>query len=194
MAGAESVEEVQERNAALDGGKMCHSGEILGFLDGAGGEHRKTCLTAGHYVLMVSEYGESVGCQRTCGNMENCRKHFACNLVHVGYHQKKSLGCSVGGGEGSGLKGTVNGSGGAAFALEFSDFHGFSPKVLFPVCSPLVDILRHRGGRCDRVDGSMLAEEIRNVRDSGVAITSDEFLFFSHNRYIGYLFVVSGRN
>ena len=53
---AEAVEEVDERYAALDGRKMCYTGEVHNFLYGAFGKHGEACLAAGHYVLVVTEY------------------------------------------------------------------------------------------------------------------------------------------
>ena len=82
---------MKERNASLDCCEMSYRCHILGFLDGAGGEHRETCLTAGHHVLMVSEDRKGVGCEGTGGNMEDCGKHFTRDLVHVRYHKEESL-------------------------------------------------------------------------------------------------------
>ena len=51
----ESVEEVQERHAALDGRQVCHAGQIHHFLYGTFAQHGETGLTARHDVLMVAE-------------------------------------------------------------------------------------------------------------------------------------------
>ena len=143
MAGAESVEEVKERNAALDGGEMCHGGEVLCFLHGTGGQHGKAGLAACHHVLMVAEDGKCVRSERAGGHVEDCGKHFARDLVHVRNHQQKTLGGGVGGGEGACLEGTVHCSRSAAFTLKLRDLYGLAPKVLLPVGSPFVDVLCH---------------------------------------------------
>ena len=91
MGGTEAVEEVQERQAGLDGAKVCHGGKVLGFLYGAGCQHAETGLSAGHYVLMVSEDGEGVACEGAGAHVEYGGQHFAGNFVHVGNHEQKAL-------------------------------------------------------------------------------------------------------
>ena len=58
-------------------------------------EHREACLTASHYVLVVTEDTQRVRCQRTCRHVENARQQLTCNLVHVRNHQQQTLRCSV---------------------------------------------------------------------------------------------------
>ena len=86
-----------------------------------------------------------------------------------------------GGGKGTSLEGTVHGAGRTGLALHLRHFDGLAPEVLLPVGGPLVDVLGHGRGRGDRVDGGVLAEQIRNVRSGEVTITGDEFLFVCHN-------------
>ena len=181
VARAEAVEEVQERQAGLDGAQMSHGGDVLGFLDAAGGDHAETGLAAGHHVLVVAEDGQGMAGEGAGGHVEHGREHFTGDLVHVRDHQKQTLGGREGGGKGTSLEGTVHGAGGAGFALHLGHFDGFAPKVLLPVGGPLVDVLGHGRGRGDRVDGGVLAEQIRNVRSGEVTITGDEFLFVCHN-------------
>ena len=52
---AETVEEVQERHAALDGRQVCHAGQIHHFLYGTFAQHGETGLAARHDILMVTE-------------------------------------------------------------------------------------------------------------------------------------------
>ena len=181
MGGAEAVEEVQERHGGLDGGQVRHRGEVLGLLDGTGGEHRKAGLAAGHHVLVVSEDGEGVRGERAGGHVEDGREHLAGDLVHIRNHQQKTLGSGEGGRQRTGLQGAVHGAGGACLALHLGDLDGLAPQVLLAVGSPFVYIFRHGGRRRDRVDGGMLAEQVSDVRSGLVAITGDEFLFFSHS-------------
>ncbi len=55
MRRPETVEEVQERHAALDGSQMCDGAQVHGLLWTVGGEHRHTRLAAGHNVALISE-------------------------------------------------------------------------------------------------------------------------------------------
>ena len=82
---------MQERNAALDCGKVCYGCKVVGLLDGTGSKECETGLAACHNVLVVSEDGEGVACKGACGNMEDSRKHFSGNLVHVRNHKEKTL-------------------------------------------------------------------------------------------------------
>ena len=181
VAGAETVEEVQERDGGLDRGEVRHGGDVLGFLDGAGGDHGEAGLAAGHHVLVVTEDGEGVGGEGAGGHVEHGREHLAGDLVHVRDHQQETLGCRERGSEGTSLEGTVHGAGGAGLALHLGHFHRLAPEVLLPVGGPLVDVLGHGGRRRDRVDGGVLAEQVGDVRSGIVTITGDEFLFVSHN-------------
>ena len=93
MGGAETVEEMKEGEGGLDGGKVCHCGHVLGFLDGTGCQHAEAGLAAGHDVLVVSEDGEGVAGQCAGAHVEYGGQHFTGNLVHIGDHEEKSLGC-----------------------------------------------------------------------------------------------------
>ena len=87
----ETVEEVDEGNAALDGSEVCHTCEVHNLLYAAFGQHGETGLTGGHDVLMIAEDTEAVAGKRTCGNMEHTGKEFTCYLVHVGDHKEQAL-------------------------------------------------------------------------------------------------------
>ena len=63
VAGAEAVKEVEEGHRGLDGGQVRHQGHVLRLLHGAGSEHRKAGLAAGHHVGVVAEDGQRVGGQ-----------------------------------------------------------------------------------------------------------------------------------
>ena len=181
VAGTEAVEEVQEREAGLDGGQVRYGGQVLGFLNGTGSQHAETGLAAGHDILVVTEDGKGVAGQGAGAHVEHGGQHFAGNLVHVRNHEQQALRCRERGSEGTSLEGTMNGTGSTGFALHFRHFYGLSPQVLFAVGSPLVDVFCHRGGGGDRVNGGMLAEQVSDVTGGIVTITGDEFLFFCHN-------------
>ncbi len=63
MGGAEAVEEVQEGNAALNGGQMGHGAQVHDLLRVGGAQHGKAGLAAGHNVGVVAEDGQRVGGQ-----------------------------------------------------------------------------------------------------------------------------------
>ena len=64
---------------------------------------------------MVAEDRQRVAGERTGRHVEYTGQKLAGDLVHVGDHQQETLRCGVGGGQGSGLERTVNGTGGTAF-------------------------------------------------------------------------------
>ena len=108
MRGTESVKEVQEGNAALDGSQMGHAGEVHNFLHAAFRQHGETGLAAGQYVLMVAEDAQGAGGQGAGRYVEHGRQQFAGNFIHVRNHQQQTLGRRIGSGEGACLQGTVH--------------------------------------------------------------------------------------
>ncbi len=87
----ESVEEVDERHSAFDRGQVGNGAEVHYFLRIGFGKHRITGLTACVNVRMVSENVKGVGGNASCGNVDNVRKKFARDLVHVRDHQEQAL-------------------------------------------------------------------------------------------------------
>ena len=183
MGGAEAVEEVQERDTALDSGQVSHRGEVHNLLHGTGGQHSETGLAGAHHVGVVTEDGQSLGSQGTCGDVEDTGKKLTGNLVHIRDHQQEALGGGVGGGQGTSLQGTVHGTSGASLGLHFDNLHGLAEDVLSAACTPLVDVLSHRGRGRDRIDSGDFAEHIRHVGSSLVTVASHKF-FFCHSFYI----------
>ena len=170
VGGTESVEEVEHGDAGLDGGEVSHQGEVHAFLHGTGAQHGEAGLTAGHDVLMVAEDGQGVACDCTGGNMEDTGKKFAGDLVHVRDHQKKTLGCSVGGSQGASGEHTVNGTGSTSFRLHFTHCNSLAHQVLGPVGCHLVNDLAHDGRGSDGIDCSSIGEGICNPGGCIVAI------------------------
>src|SRR5699024_9891180 len=82
----ETVEEVHERNARLDGSQVGNTCQVHNFLYRTFGQHGETCLTCRHYVLVVTEDTQCMACQSTCGYVEYARQEFTGNLVHIRYH------------------------------------------------------------------------------------------------------------
>ena len=152
VRGAEAVEEVDKRHACLQRGKMCHTGQVHNLLYRAFAQHGEARLTAGHHVLVVAEDTQGMAGQCTGGYVEHARQVFTGNLVHVRDHQQQALGGCVGGGQRTGLQGTVNGTGGTSFRLHFLYQDRFAEDVLTACGSPFVHVLSHRGRRSDGVD------------------------------------------
>ena len=91
VGGAETVEEVQERDTTLDSGQVSHRSEVHDLLHGAGSQHGETGLASAHHVGVVTEDGQSLSGEGTCGDVEDARKELTSNLVHVGDHQQETL-------------------------------------------------------------------------------------------------------
>ena len=145
MGGAEAVEEVDEGDAAFDGGEVGDGAEVHDFLDAAAGEEGAAGGPGAHDVLVVTEDVERVGGKGSGADVKYAGQEFAGDFVHVGDHEEESLGGGVGGGEGSGLKGSVEGSGGAAFGLHFDNSDGLAEDVLSALGGPVVNDFSHGG-------------------------------------------------
>ena len=63
MGCAETVEEVNEGNTGFQSRKMRNGRKIHYFLHRTGAEHTKTCLAAGHHVLMITKNTERMRSQ-----------------------------------------------------------------------------------------------------------------------------------
>ncbi len=173
VGGAEAVEEMNEGNAGLDRGQMGHESEVHDFLDGSGGEHRETGLAAAHNVAVVAEDRKGMSGESAGGNVENAGKELTGDLVHIGDHQKKTLGSGKGGGQSAGGKGAVNSARSAALGLHLGDADLLTEQVDPALCAPLIGNLCHGRGRSDGVDCCHIGKCIGDMRRSGIAIDSD---------------------
>ena len=170
MGGAEAVEEVQERDLALDGGEVRHGSQIHDLLDVALGEHGEAGLAAGHDVGVIAEDVERVGGDAAGGHVEDARQALARDLVHVRDHEQQALGRRVGRGQSTGAERAVDRTGGTGLGLHLDDVDGRTEDVLLALRGPLVDMVGHRAGRRDRVDTRNLGERIRYVCGRLVAV------------------------
>ncbi len=178
---AEAVEEVDERHARLNGCEVCYGGEVHHLLHAALGQHGEACLAAGHDVAMVAEDTQRMARHGACAYVEDARQEFAGDLVHVGDHQQQPLRCGERACQRAGLQRPVHRSGGPGLRLHLLHEHGVAEKVLPALRGPLVNVLRHRRRRRDRIDGRHLAEHVSHMPCASVAIPSYEFLFSTHN-------------
>ena len=145
VRGAEAVEEVDERQAALDGCAVSNRSQIHDFLDGRLAEHRGAGLTAGINIGMITEDVQSVGSNASCGDVEHAGKTLTGDLVKIRDHQKKTLGCGEGRGHRTGGQRAVHCTGSTGLSLHFGDFDGLTEDVLSSGSRPLIDMLRHNG-------------------------------------------------
>ena len=110
MRGAETVEEVQEGHAALDGGKVRHCGQVHHFLGVRFRQHGKARLAAGIYVGVVAEDVQRMAGHRAGRHMEHRRQQLARDFIHVRDHQKQALRSGERGGEGARSQAAVHGA------------------------------------------------------------------------------------
>ena len=91
VGGAEAVEEVEEGDARFEGGGLGDQGEVHDLLHELEAQHGPAGLADGHDVLVIAEDGERLGGDGAGGNVEDGRRQFAGDLVHVGDHQQQPL-------------------------------------------------------------------------------------------------------
>ena len=170
MRGTEAVEEVQERNLAVDSGKVSHSAEVHNFLRAVGAQHCITGLAACIDVGMVTEDVQSVGSNAASRNVDNARQQLAGHLVHVRDHQEQALRSGVGGGKSTSRQRTVNCTSSAGLRLHLRYAYFTAEKILSAGSSILIGLISHNGRRRDRIDRSNVGKRIRNMRGGVVAI------------------------
>ena len=175
VRGTEAVKEVQEGDAALDGGEVGDGGEVHDLLDVALAEHGKAGLAAGHDVLMVAEDRQGVAREGTGGDVEYAGQQLARYLVHVRDHEQQALGRGISRRQSAGIQRAVHRTGGAGLGLHLLHLHRGAEDVLQSRGRPLVNKVRHRAGRRDRVDRGHLSKSVRNVRRGLVAVHGLEF-------------------
>ena len=170
VGSTETIKEVDERNAALDGCKMCDRTQVHNFLGIGLSQHRETGLTASVNVGVVTEDVQCVARNGTCGNMEYAGKQFASDLVHVRDHQKKALRSRVGGRERTGCKRAVNGARRASFGLHLRNLNGGSEDIFETLRRPLIYVVGHGTGRGDRINTGDFSKSIGYMSRGIVAV------------------------
>ena len=170
VRGAETVKEVDEGHAALDGRQMRHGGQVHDLLRVGLAQHGETGLAGGVDVAVVAEDVQRLGGDGTGRHVKDAGQLLGRDLVHVGDHQQQALAGREGGGDGAGAKRTVHSAGGACLRLHLDDLDLVAEDVLQARSAPLVHRIRHRAGRGDGVDGSHIGERISYVRRSGIAV------------------------
>ena len=170
MGRAEAVEEVDERDAALDGGQVRDRGKVHDFLRVGLAEHGEAGLTAGVDVGMIAEDVQRMGRDGTRGDMEDGGQQFTGDLIHVRDHQQKPLRSSIGRRQSAGGQRAVNGAGSACLGLHLDDLDAVAEDVLTALRRPLVDIVGHRAGGGDGVDAGYFRKGVADMGGGGVCI------------------------
>ena len=170
MRGTEAVKEVQEGDAAFDGSQMSHRSQIHDFLGVGLSQHSKAGLTAGHNVFVVAEDVQGMGGQGTSSDVEDAGEQLACNFIHIGDHQQQTLRCRVGGGQGTGGQGTVDGAGSASLGLHFDDLDRIAKDVLLTLGRPLIHIVSHGAGRSNRIDAGHFSKCVGDPRSGVIGV------------------------
>lgn len=153
----------------LLGGIILHQGKIAEMKTGEGKTLVAT-LPAGVHIGMVAENIQRMRSDATGGHMKNAGEQFACNLVHIGNHQKKALRCRVGRSQSAGRQRAVHRTGRTCLRLHLHHLHGGAEDVLQSLCRPLIHIVRHGAGRSDGVNTGNLGKGVADMRRRIVAV------------------------
>ena len=175
VRGTEAVEEVQERNTALDSTQMCHACQVHNLLYAALSQQSKAGLTCSHNVLVVTKDRQRACCQRTCRNVEYSRQQLASHFIHIRNHQEQALRCGISSSQRTCLQRAVNCAGGTSLRLHFHQLYCLSKDILFTLGSPFVNNLSHRRRRGNRINCGYISESVRDIRSSCVAVHSFHF-------------------
>ncbi len=149
---------------------MRNRGQVHDLLRVGLGQHCKAGLAARHYVGVVAEDVQRVRRDGACGNVEHARQQLACDLVHVRDHEQQTLRRGVGRGQRACRQRAVHGACGTRLGLHLNHLNGGAEDILAVSRRPLVDAVRHRAGRRDRVDARDLGKRIRHMCRSGVTV------------------------
>ena len=127
---------------------------------------------------MVTEDAQCVNAECPRRDVEYAGEHFACDLIHIGDHQQQALRSCIGGGQGTGLQGAVDCTGGTVLGLHLHNLHRLAEQILFAVGSPFVYMLCHRRGRRDGENTRNLRKGVRDICRRLVAV--HDLDFFRH--------------
>ena len=140
----ESVEEVKERNAAAQRGRVRDRGQVMRLLRPARSEHREPGRAAGHDVAVVAEDRQRVSRHRASRDVHDERRQLARDLVHARDHREEPLGGGERRPERARLYRVVDRAGCPALRVHFDLVGDGSPQVGFPLSCPFIRDLTHR--------------------------------------------------
>ncbi len=180
VRGAETVEEVEERNVAAVRRRVRDHRHVVRFLNRAAAEHRPTAGAGRHHVGVVAEDRERVRGDAASRNVEDGRRLFAGDLEHVRNHQEETLRRGERAGQRARLQRAVNGARRPGFALHFDDLRNRAEEIFLTFRGPVVGQFAHRRRRRDRVNGHYFVAKMRDHRGGFVAVAHDEAFFVAH--------------
>ena len=170
MGSAEAIEEMQEGDPALDGGKVGDGGKIHDLLHTAGTQHGKAGLPAGVHIAVVAEDGKGVGGKGARRAVNDAGQQFARHLVHIGDHEQKSLRGGKGGGKGTRRQRAVYRTRYAALALHLNDPYRLPEQIVASGGCPFIGQLRHDAGGGNGVDRRDIGVGVCHMRRGTVAV------------------------
>jgi len=173
VRGAETIEEMQHRDPTGQRRRRRNGRHVMRLLHRIGRQQCKAGRPGGHHVGMVAEDRQRVCRDGTCCDMEDGRRQFAGNLVHVGDHQQQPLRRGERRGQRAGLQRAMHGTRRPAFGLQFDDAGYATPDIEFALCRPFIGQLAHAGRRGNRVDGDHFGNAEGHVGDGFVAIDGE---------------------
>ena len=183
---AEAVEEMEEWDPGTQRGGVRDQREIVRFLDRPGGEHRPAGRARVHDVAVVAEDREGMGRDRPCRDVDDRRRQLAGDLEHVGDHEQQALRRREGRGQRALLERPVESPGGARFGLHLDDVGDLAPQVGAACCRPVVAVLGHRRGGCDRIDRDHLADGIGDASRGLIPVQALELLVHVQASHSGF--------
>jgi len=185
VAGAETVEEVHERDAGPQGGDLGDRGQVVRLLHRSRRQHREPGLPYGHHVLVVAVDAQPLGGQRPRGHVEHGGGELAGNFVHIGDHQQQPLRGSEGGAQRAGLQRAVYSTGGAALRLHLDHCRHGAPQVAHAGSHPGIGKFAHARGGGDGVNRDDFRQAVSDIRHRFVGVYSDQFSFHVQLQLIG---------
>ena len=182
VGGAEPVEEVDERNAALVSRSVGDERKVVRFLNGAAREHRPTAGAGRHDVGVIAEDRKRVRRDAARGDVEDGRRLLARDLEHVRDHEEQPLRRGERAGQRARLKRAVDRARGARFALHFNDLGDRSKEVLLALRRPVVGKFAHGRRRRDRVNRHDFVAKMRDHCSGFITVAHNKAFFVAHCR------------
>ncbi len=176
MRSAETVEEMQHRDAPGQRRGRGDHRHIVRFLHRIGRQQREAGGARRHHVRMVAEDRQRMRCDGARGDVEDRRRQFAGNLVHVGNHQQEALRRRKGRRQRPRLQRAMHRAGGAAFGLQLDDLRHAAPDVGLALRRPFVGQFAHAGRGGDRIDRDHFGNPEGNRGDGFVAVDGEHLV------------------
>ena len=173
VGGAETVEEMQERDARFQAGRRGDQRHVHHFLDRVRRQHAETRGPRRHHVAVVPENRQRMRRQRPRRDVKHRRGQFPGDLVHVRNHQQQALRCRERGRERTALQSPVAGARRAPLALHLDHRRHGAPNVGLAFGSPLIRPLAHVRGRCNRINSDDFVDLMGYVSGCLVAVNGD---------------------